>query len=415
MTLIKTSLLNGVAVVIRLLTLLGINKILAIYVGPAGYAALGQFQNAVQMITTFASGAISTGVTKYTAEYYEDEQKQRMVWRTAGTIAFTGSMIASLLVIFFSKSLARLFLNDESYSGIFIWFGITLVLFVFNTLLLAILNGKKDIHRFVVANIAGSLFALLVTSLLSIQYGLYGALIALAVYQSLSFFITLYLCSKVNWFRLGYFFGRIDKETVKNLGKFTAMALTSAACIPVSHMLIRNHVGETLGWDAAGHWEAMWRLSSAYLMLVTTTLSVYYLPKLSELKDSTAIKNEIINGYKIIFPVAAVCGLSIYLARDFIIRILFSAEFAGMETLFAWQMVGDTLKIGSWILAYVLTAKALFKTFIVSEIMYSLVFLGLVYYLTDFFGIESLSIAHTLSYVFYFAFIFIALKLKKII
>ena len=67
MTLIRTSLLNGIAVVIKMLTLLSINKVLAIYVGPVGYAALGQFQNAVQMITTFASGAINTGVTKYTA------------------------------------------------------------------------------------------------------------------------------------------------------------------------------------------------------------------------------------------------------------------------------------------------------------------------------------------------------------
>ncbi|MGE4416327.1 MAG: O-antigen translocase, partial [Marinobacterium sp.] len=81
MTLIKTSLLNGIAVVIKMLTLLGLNKILAIYVGPAGYAALGQFQNAVQMITTLASGAINTGVTKYTAEYHEDEAKQHAVWR----------------------------------------------------------------------------------------------------------------------------------------------------------------------------------------------------------------------------------------------------------------------------------------------------------------------------------------------
>lgn len=415
MTLIKTSLLNGIAVVIRLLTLLGINKILAIYVGPAGYAALGQFQNAVQMITTFASGAISTGVTKYTAEYYDDENKQRTVWRTAGTIAFTGSIVTSLLVIFFSKSLAQIFLKDESYSGVFVWFGITLVLFVFNALFLAVLNGKKEIHRFVVANIAGSLFALIVTGLLSIQYGLHGALIALAVYQSLSFFITLYLCSKVSWFKFGYFFGRIDKGAAKNLGKFTAMALTSAACIPVSHILIRNHVGGTLGWDAAGYWEAMWRLSSAYLMLVTTTLSVYYLPKLAELKNSSDIKREILSGYKIILPLAIACGLSIYFARELIIRVLFSAEFSGMETLFAWQMVGDTLKIGSWILGYVLTAKALFKLFIFSEMLFSALFFCFVYYLVDFFGIEALSIAHSLNYLLHFSFMFIALKVKKII
>ncbi|MEL6948786.1 MAG: DegT/DnrJ/EryC1/StrS family aminotransferase [Pseudomonadota bacterium] len=70
----------------KMLTLLGLNKILAIYVGPAGYAVLGQFQNAVQMITTLASGAINTGVTKYTAEYGEDAPRQHAVWRTAGTI-----------------------------------------------------------------------------------------------------------------------------------------------------------------------------------------------------------------------------------------------------------------------------------------------------------------------------------------
>lgn len=415
MTLIKTSLLNGIAVIIRLLTLLGINKILAMYVGPAGYAALGQFQNAVQMITTFASGAINTGVTKYTAEYYEDEQKQRTVWRTAGTIAFMGSVVASLLVVFFSKTLALLFLNDENYSGVFIWFGITLVLFVFNTLLLAILNGKKEVPRYVISNIAGSIFALIVTTILSIQYGLYGALIALAIYQSLSFFITLFLCRKVNWFRFSYLFGRIDKAVAKNLAKYTAMALTSAACVPLSHILIRNHLGETLGWEAAGYWEAMWRLSSAYLMLVTTTLSVYYLPRLSELKDAKSIKNEIINGYKIIFPVAAACCLTIYFSRDFIIIFLFSADFAGMEKLFAWQMVGDLLKIGSWILAYLLTAKALFKLYIISEIVFSIMFVALFYLLVGLFGTESASIAHALNYILHFSFMFVALKVKKLI
>ena len=103
MTLIKTSLLNGIAVIIKMLTLLGLNKILAIYVGPTGYAALGQFQNAVQMITTFASGALNTGVTKYTAEYYEDEVRQHTVWRTAGTIALLGSLTTAILVTIFNK------------------------------------------------------------------------------------------------------------------------------------------------------------------------------------------------------------------------------------------------------------------------------------------------------------------------
>lgn len=405
MTLIKTSLLNAIAVAIKMLTLLGLNKILAIYVGPAGYAALGQFQNAVQMITTLASGAINTGVTKYTAEYHADEAKQQAVWRTAGTISLVGSLLVTALVILFNRSLAAWFLKDESLGSVFIWFAATLVLFVFNTLLLAILNGKKEIQRYVAANIAGSLFALVVTTTMAIQLGLYGALVALAIYQSLAFFVTFWICRKTSWFKFGYLFGRIERQSVKNLAKFTAMALTSAACVPLSHILVRNHLGETLGWEAAGYWEAMWRLSVTYLMLVTTTLSVYYLPRLSELKEPAAIRHEIIQVYKVILPVAAVCGLIIYLARDLIIRLLFSADFAKMEVLFAWQMAGDTLKIGGWILAFLMLGKAMVKAFMFSEVFFAISFYFFVVFFSSFMGLQGAAVAHFVNYFFYWIFV----------
>jgi len=353
------------------------------------------------MITTFASGAINTGVTKYTAEYYQDEAKQHAVWRTAGTIALIGSVVTALLVIGFNRTLAGWFLKDESLGSVFIWFAATLVLFVFNTLLLAILNGKKEIKRYVVANIAGSVFALVVTSIMAIQLGLYGALVALAVYQSLAFFVTLLLMYKAPWFKLRYLVGGIDKQAAKNLAKYTAMVLTGAVCVPLSHILVRNHLGETLGWEAAGYWEAMWRLSGAYLMLVTTTLSVYYLPKLSELQDSADIKREIIQGYKIILPAAAAGGLIIYLLRDFIIQVLFTAEFATMEQLFAWQMAGDTLKIGSWILAYLMLGKAMMKLFIFSEIISAAMFYTLTVVFTANMGLEGVAIAHAVNYLIY--------------
>ncbi|WP_148863382.1 O-antigen translocase [Marinobacter fonticola] len=415
MTLVKTSLLNGIAVIVRMLTLLGINKILAIYVGPTGYAALGQFQNAVQMITTFASGAINTGVTKYTAEHYQDKSRQHKVWRTAGTIALSGSLFTATLVIVFNRQLAGWFLRDESLGSVFIWFALTLVLFVFNTLLLAILNGKKEIQRYVVANIAGSFFALVVTTFLSVQLGLYGALVSLAVYQSLTFFVTLMLTYNASWFRISYLFGGVDRETAKNLARYAMMALTSAACVPLSHILIRDHLGESFGWEAAGYWEAMWRLSSAYLTLVTTTLSVYFLPKLSELKDRSAIKREIIQGYRIILPVAAGCGLIIYFLRDTIIHVLFSSDFLPMETLFAWQMAGDTLKIGAWILAYLMLGKAMVKLFISSEIVFAAMFYGLTVEFTRLFGLEGVAMAHFANYFLYWGIMafFITRSLKN--
>lgn len=409
MTLIKTSLLNAIAVVVKMLTMLGLNKILAIYIGPAGYAAIGNFQNAVQMITTFGSGAINTGVVKYTAEYGADEEAQRRVWRTAGSISIIGSIIVGGLVVVFSKQLSQWFLNDESYYQVFVWFAITLIFFILNTLMLAILNGKKEIQSYVIANIVGSLFALCITSALAMKFKLYGALTALAIYPSFSFVVTLLLCYKANWFKFSYLFGDIQKDVVGKLAKYTAMALTSAICVPISQILIRNHLGNTLGWNAAGYWEAMWRLSSAYLMFVTTTLSLYYLPRLSELKDPKEIKQEMLQGYKLILPVAAACGLIIYLLRDFIIGVLFTAEFAAMRDLFAWQMVGDTLKIAAWLLGYLMLGKAMTKLFISTEMIFAVSFYCLTILFTNFYGLEGVTIAHTVNYALYWVVMTVAI------
>lgn len=401
MTLIKTGLLNSIAVAIKMLTLLGINKVLAIYVGPNGYAALGQFQNAMQMITTFASGAINNGVTKYTAEHSDDHLAQRRVWGTAGTVALLGSLISALAIVAFNESLARWFLNDKEFGGVFICFAASLVFFSFNTLLLAVLNGKKEIARYVIANIAGSVFSLVVTSFMAVNFGLYGALVALAVYQSFAFVVTLVLCYRAPWFRLAYFFSGIDVPVVLNLSKFALMALTSAACVPVSHMVVREYLGNTFGLQAAGYWEAMWRLSAAYLMLVTTTLSVYYLPRLSELKSANEIKSEIMQGYRIILPIAIVSALVIYVMKDFIIVTLFTEDFMPMRELFAWQMFGDTLKIGGWILAYLMLGKAMVKLFIFSEVIFAMGFVFFTWAFTKVFGFQGVAIAHAVNYLLY--------------
>ena len=122
-------------------------------------------------------------------------------------------------------------------------------------------------------------------------------------------------------------------------------------------------------------------------------------------------------GYKIILPAAAVFSLAIYLLRDFIVSVLFTGEFSEMETLFAWQMVGDTLKIGSWILAYLMLGKAMVKLYFFSELIFAALFYFLTVTLTDQFNLKGVAIAHALNYLIYWSSmavaIFYALKGRK--
>ncbi len=327
------------------------------------------------------------------------------------------SLIFEVLIIIFKQQLSFYIFKTTEYQSVFVWFAVFLLLFNFNALFLAILNGKKEILKLVIANIAGSIFALIVTSILAVQFKLYGALVGLSIYQSLAFFVTLFLCYKANWFKFSYLFGKIDSDISRKFAGFALMALVSAVCIPLSQMLIRSHLTTEFGVVYAGYWEAMVRLSGAYLMLVTTTLGVYYLPRLSELKELPNIKNEVYLGYKFIFPLALLGGLCLFLLKDWVIIILFSDSFLPMRELVLWQMVGDSLKIGSWILAYLMLSKAMTKLFITTEIIFALTSVILTYLCTQLIGFKGVSVAYMINYGLYWAvishFVFNNLELKK--
>ena len=416
MNLLKTSALNGIAVLIKTATMFILNKILAVYVGPSGYAVIGQFQNFIQIITAFAGSSVNTAVVKYTAEYYEDEEKQKSIWKTAGSVVLLLSIITSFIIIVFQKKLSLYIFQSYEYQSVFIWFAVFLVFFNFNALFLAILNGKKEIPKFVIANIAGSLFSLLVTGLLAVKFGLYGALIALSIYQSVTFFVTFLLCYNSNWFKVRYLFGKIDFEVLNKMSKFAMMAITSIFFGNIAQILLRNIITSEYSISYAGYWDGMTRLSGGYLMFASTILGVYYLPRLSELKRYDDIVKEIQNGYKLILPLAIILSTTVYLFQDIIIKILFTEEFLPMKELMFWQLVGDVIKIGSWIISYMMLSKAMTKIFIITEAFFALSIIPLSVLFMKYFGFKGIAIAFAINCLLYWIVCsFLSLrKLRKI-
>lgn len=304
MTLIKTSVLTGISTVIKLVSAFVINKVIALYIGPSGLAIVGQLQNFTSIITTFSNGAISSGIVKYTAEYQDIEEKKK-IFSSSIVISLICSLIISIFLFGFSDYLSELILKDIQYSSVFIIFGATIFLFALNMVLISILNGQKEIKKYVLVNIAGSIFSLVFTSVLIMQLNLKGALYAMVLNQSVVFFVTLAFVLKSSWFKLEYFLKGLDKESLSKLSKYSLMAIVSALTVPVSHLIIREYIGENLGWDSAGYWQGIWYISTMYLLLVTTTLSVYYLPRLSEIQDNKELRKEIFSGYKIIISTFA--------------------------------------------------------------------------------------------------------------
>jgi PST family polysaccharide transporter len=401
MSLVKTSLLSGISVGVKLASSLVLNKVLAIYVGPAGYAMIGQFQNVVSILVSLAGGLMATGVTKSTAQHFDDEDKQHKVWQTAIRFSLTASILAGLVLLIAGRRLSEFLLHRADMPSIFLWLVLALPAIAANNLLLAILNGKKEVGVYVTANIIGSLFNLIVISTLAYYFGIYGALVAFCISPAIALLSTAALMARRSWFKPHLLWGKMDASSTGELTGYAIMGLTSALVVPVSHMLIRDYLASRLGLPAAGYWQASWKISEIYLMLITTTLSVYYLPRLSEIRTAHELRTEIVKVYSFVIPIVVTGAITIYMIRDIIIGLLFTEDFSPMRELFAWQLTGDVIKIGAWVLAFVLIGRAMTKAYVITEVVFSINFFLLSRCLVEIFEINGVAMAHAINYCLY--------------
>ncbi|WP_247717482.1 polysaccharide biosynthesis C-terminal domain-containing protein [Morganella morganii] len=196
MTLIKTSILSLIATFFKMLSGLVINKAVAVYIGPAGLALIGQFQSFSQIALIAAQGAINNGIVKYSAEYENDKDKSKTLISSAIKITIITSIITGIILIVFSFNLSLMILNSVEYYKIFIIFGVSIIFFSINNLLLSILNGRGNIKLFIKINIIQSIYSLIFTSTLIYYFNLIGALAALATNQSIVCFISIYIIRK---------------------------------------------------------------------------------------------------------------------------------------------------------------------------------------------------------------------------
>jgi PST family polysaccharide transporter len=238
---------------------------------------------------------------------------------------------------------------------------------------------------------------------LVIPFGLNGALLNAVTSQSLTFFFACLLVKryKIINFSINTFWNKFDKVRAKQYSRFTCMALVSAFTMPISQLIIRGFIINEFSIQSAGYWEGMNRLSGMYLMVITSSFGVYYLPKLSETVDAKVLRDEIKRAYKVIVPCLLVGLPALYFCRHLIIRIVFSPEFYPMAHLFLWQLIGDFLKISSWLIAYLMIAKAMTKTFVVTEVAFVVSYLGLAFLLGNLIGLQGIVLGYALNYAVY--------------
>jgi PST family polysaccharide transporter len=398
---VKIATWSAASTLIRMIASFVSIKVVAKLIGPTGIALIGQFMNSIAMISSLSTGFISQGVTKYVAENYADANEQKKVIGNAFKITIFSTLITSVMVALFYRPISYYIFQNHKYDELIILLAASLALYSLNTLLLSILNGLKQFRKFTIINICISLATVGVSVALVYWQGLYGALLNCIVSQAIIVLVTIIFLRNQYWVKWLFARTDIDWSVIKKLGGFIVMTIVVSMLSPYVQIFVRQQITKNISLEAAGLWEGVNRISTMYLLLITTSITTYYLPRLSEIKDAYLVKREIQKTMAIVLPVLAIVCFGIYLFRDLIIQILFSHEFTGMRDLFAAQMLGDFLRIASWLIAMLFWAKAMTRLFIITEITFNLLYILLVKLLVQEFGLVGATYAYTVNYFIY--------------
>jgi PST family polysaccharide transporter len=281
-------------------------------------------------------------------------------------------------------------------------------------MLLSILNGQREIKKYITLNIFLSIVSLILVTTLSINYGLDGALISYVTNQSVVFFITLFFVRNEYWFKIKFFLKGSNHKDIKKLLGFAMITLAAVLSSNLSLIYIRDFISETISLESAGYWQGVWVLSQVSLMLITTSLTTYFLPTISSLKSKIEISKELKKVIVFILPIAIVISLSIYFLRDIIINILYTEDFTPMSELFLWQMIGNVIKVCGWLFGYILVAKAIVKYTVTTEIIFALTFMMLSIYFINNYGLIGVTYAYAINSFLHFIMMFYIYKFKLI-
>jgi len=401
MNFIKTSFYSGISTTVSLITKLITNKIVAVYLSTDGMYILGQLKDFLNITNVFSNFGTVNGTIKYTAEYKDDQTSLKSILGTSFKIHLYFSIVVFLILLIFNKQISIYLFDDEIYKTYLIILGFSIISVSVQSLFLSILNGLKKVKLYVLINVIATIIGALILVALIIKYNIEGALYAFAINQFLAFLVTLIILFIYKPFKLSLLFAAFKTESFKKLSQFSLMALIAPICLISATFFVRNFLKTEFDLNHAGSWEGMYRISAIYLLFLTTTFKFYLIPTFSSLTGSE-LRKEVFKVWKFMLPIIILITLTIYFLRDFMINTLLDEKFLLISVLIGYQLLGDTVRINSWVLGNILISKAKTIAFIFFQIEWALVFSLLSYILVNQYGFVGVAMAYFGSYLIHF-------------
>ncbi len=387
---------SGLLTIIRLGSGLILLKITALIGGNSAVAIYGQAHNIVSMVNGILASGVGEGVVKMTAQNQNDSSKINLIKSSSILLV----SLCTLFIIFISSIFWTIFIDWASL-GNFTRLQITIYIFgalfaSFGTLLISLANGFQLLNEVVKINIFSIFASLTITGLFFFLNGDSVIIVIPAIYLGIiGIFQIGILIKKIQLPK--NILSQIDFNTINQLGGFMIMAIGSFIMTPVALVTIRGWLIQDYGANYTGDWESSRKLLELVTALLTAYFAMVLLPKLAKISDLKVLRVEIMNNAMALMILSFISLVFLYIFRNQVYYIIFSAEFSFSSELMSSRAIGEFLRSLTWIFGFIMVVKARVKLYLSTSFFYMFILLCSSWFMIDNYGIIGANYAYIVS------------------
>ena len=389
---------SGMVTFLNAVRVFVVNKLLAVFLPPSAFACVGQFMNFMTMGQATSSLALQNGWVSLSAQNKNNLEQLRGVWRGGFRLTTFASIVtfAVALVLCFTLPLEKFFpeIHPRLVQAAIIFalpgvFAMNII-----TITSSVMNGLGHYRRWALINMVTSLW-----QMLWVAFFLYtGRLSVLSIVATQSVVAGVFAAQIAS--RAGFSLNEIRKTALDIRApwiSYALMGIVPMVLSPVVLTFMRLTIGENLGWNAAGIWQGIWKISDFLTAFFSAILGVIILPKVS----AALTKSEFWGMFRPVLmktmALALVAVAILYFGRSLLVTVMLSSAYAGAADYIPMHLLGDFFRVGGWALGLVLIARRETKKFLILEICSEFVLASATYGLVKLYEFNGPMMAYALE------------------
>jgi antigen flippase len=388
------------------------SKLMAVLLGPAGLGLMGLYISISDVTQSMAGLGVQNSGVREIADAIGSNDSKRLSLTAAvlrKTCTYLG-LVGGLLLLILSPWLGTLTFGDKEHTVSIAFLSIAVCLRVMASGHGALLQGMRRIRDLAMMSIVGAFLGTLLTLPLVFFFREQGIVPSLIAVAATALWTASFFTRKIK--------ARECPLTLRQLRRGAVPLMTLGFAFMISGFLtmgaayaIRLVIVRGINVEAGGLYQSAWTIGGIYVAFILQAMGSDFYPRLTAVASNNRECNRLVNEQAQVGLLLAGPGVMITLTlAPYVIALLYSHKFSGAAPLLRWICLGMILRVISWPMGYILLAKGKSTMIVCTEVLATVIHVGLSCLLVPIFGLNGAGMAFLTLYIWHSVFIYLIVR-----